>query len=117
TWNAFDLTGANINWTFNPTVSGATVTMTVTGVSSGRSYQLMRDGLVIATDTDSDTTANFAVTGGWSSHTMQISATSSGGGGGGTGASADGRPYFSITYPNAGLLDWITGQDTCRTVQ
>src|SRR5439155_3255835 len=40
-----------------------------------------------------------------------------GGGGGGTGTPIDGRPYFKVAYPSAGLFDWLTGADTCLTVQ
>jgi len=96
-WGTFT-TGpvTNISWSFDPSVSSATVTITVSGLPGGTNYRLTRDGSAVGTDTDGSTTAMFVVTDGWSTHQMTITAYTAPSSGGGGATSNPPPPLFTL---------------------
>ena len=76
-------TNASIVWVMDPSVAGATVTMVFTGMTTGVNYRLLRDGSSLGTTAPSGGAVTFAITAGWSSHTMTVDLESGGGGNGG----------------------------------
>ena len=71
-WLTYDPAGGDLSWTFNPSVAGSTVTMVFSGMAASTSYDLLRDGSTISSAMSDGGIVTFVVTGGWSSHLMDI---------------------------------------------
>ena len=70
-----------LRWMFNPSAAGAAVTMTINGLDAVARYNLFRDSVIVAVgETSAGGSVTFVITGGWSSHEMQVSPVASGGG-------------------------------------
>lgn len=79
TYSVPAVSSADVAWTFNPSTAGATVTMILGGVQNG--LVLYRDGDPISVQlATAGNIVTFAVTGGWSSHSMRILSQAVGGG-------------------------------------
>lgn len=54
------------------------------------------------------------------SHNYEVTVSAIGGGGGGPGPGTnaiEGSGLFEVSYPNAGLFDWLTGEQNCQLVK
>lgn len=67
TWTTYDATTPDIQWTMDPSDAALQIVFEFSGLPSGRSYTLFRNGNSISTDSDGNTVASFTVTSGWGS--------------------------------------------------